>query len=289
MTKDEVEIAISSIEKSMSSIDTWLLLFTLLVAVGVAGELILGVSHWLKDRELRPLRAEQSRIHATELAQLGTAAAEANARATNSAVEVEKLKLDNLALQTVLLPRHVGLIGLNEEPKAKTYFAGIDRFAGTEVAIQVAPDREAQNLANEIAIVLMKFGWKAQIIDESRSHVRSDFISDGVDVLYATGKPWTKDEPNQPWFAWHDAAEMLADALTKARPAVGEYRVSRAGFQNDPANLSSGLIPYFDPPLTGVYLRVGSRPVAATVDWINRGRPDSTGNPPATPVAPVSK
>ncbi len=58
--------------------------------------------------------------------------------------ETEHLKADNLALQTVLLPRHVGLIGLDGPPKALEWFSGFEALAGTEISIQVAPDAEAQ-------------------------------------------------------------------------------------------------------------------------------------------------
>jgi hypothetical protein len=205
--------------------------------------------------------------------------------------ETEQLKADNLSLQTALLPRHVGLIGLDGPPKALEWFSGIEAFSGTEISIQVVPDAEAQNLANEIAIVLSKFGWRPQFIDEKRSHFSSSRISDGINASYPVGKPWTADEPNQPWFAWNSAAEALANALTKARLGIGEAPVSRYGFLNNDPHALVGTAPSFDPPLTGVYLQIGSRPVAATVEWIRHGRPDEMGNlpPSATPEQNIQK
>lgn len=158
-------------------------------------------------------------------------------------------------------------------------------FAGTEVFIQVAPDAEAANLANEIAIVLSRFGWKPQSIEELRSHFPTSQIRDGVNVSYPIGKAWTVEEPNQPWFAWSHAAEALADALTKAGLAVGDRRVLRYGFTNEPPSLA-GTAQYFDPPLTGVYLQVGARPVAETVVWIKQGRPNVLGKLPASGMPP---
>jgi hypothetical protein len=127
--------------------------------------------------------------------------AAANERIAELNNETERLKADNLALQTVLLPRHAGLIGLDRPPPAQEWFAGLEAFAGTEILIQVARDAEAQNLANEIAIILTKFGWKPQFIDEKRSYLDSSRIMDGVNVSYPTGTPWTAEHPNQPWFA----------------------------------------------------------------------------------------
>ena len=58
-----------------------------------------------------------------------------------------------------MLPRHVGLFGFDQRPMAETWFAGFERWAGTKILIQVIPgDPEAQNLASEIAMVLLKFG-----------------------------------------------------------------------------------------------------------------------------------
>lgn len=83
-------------------------------------------------------------------------------------------------------------------------------------------------------------------------------------------------EPHQPWFVWHDAAEALANALTRARLGVGDIPVSRFGFLNEPTDISPG--PRFDPALTGVYLEVGSRPVTATLQWMEQKQNSNRNN-----------
>jgi len=40
--------------------------------------------------------------------------------------ETEKLKGDNLALQRAMASRHVGIVGVNDPPKAHEWFAGIE-------------------------------------------------------------------------------------------------------------------------------------------------------------------
>jgi hypothetical protein len=238
------------------------------------------------ERELERYKAEASEKITASAATGETAKAEA-ARANESAAklnnETARLQGDNLALQTVLEPRHVGLLGFNQEPPAKKWFDGIDAFAGTDLSIQFAPDFEAGNLANEIAIVLTKFGWKLRMIDEKRSQYLSSWLSEGVRVLYPTGKPWSAAEPEQPWFKWASAAQALAQALTNAGLGVGYLPVSVGGFVNEPPK-APGTAPYFDPPLEGVYLQVGPRPVALTMQWIKQGRPDSLGRKPAVPA-----
>jgi hypothetical protein len=211
--------------------------------------------------------------------------------------DTARLQAENLALQTVLLPRHVGLIGLDEEPRAKIWFAGFERWAGIKVLIQVVPgDPEAQNLANEIAIVLSKFGWKPEFIDEKRSGFSLN-LSEGVQV-YSPGsyKAWNpKNEAQQMFSMLGNAARSLAMALTNAGLGVGAYPVSGVrglimvvDFPPDSEGGSHDSFRNFSPRLDGVYLQVGSRPVASTLQWIKQGRPDELGNkaPDAVPIEP---
>jgi hypothetical protein len=197
--------------------------------------------------------------------------------------DTARLTADNLALQTVLLPRHAGIFGVNGRPKAETWFAGMEAFAGVPFVIQPTDDHEARNLAAEIALALATFGVKANI-DEGATSLTPSRISEGVSVAYATGKPWTKEkeEPNQPWFEWAKAANVLADALTKAGLGVGEAPVQRYGFisAEDPAAGN------FKTIREGVLVYVGQRPVSHTIAWIKQGRPDAAGNKPAD-AAPI--
>ena len=195
--------------------------------------------------------------------------------------DTARLQADNLALQTVLLPRHAGLLGINRSPPAAEWFAGIAPFPGTELLIQVANDQEARNLASQIGIVVTRFGWTVRFVDERRTQFDPDLIRDGLSVSYPIGKPWSPENQNEPWFNWAKAAEALADALTKAGLAVGDRPVSRFGFVLNDRSAAIGLSPKFDPPLQGVFLQVGARPVAETVEWIKQGRPNALGNKPA--------
>ena len=244
------------------------------------------------EQELDRYKAEASENIAASAALGETAKAEA-ARANETAAklnnETARLQADNLALQTVLLPRHVGLLGFKRSPPAAEWFAGIAPYAGTKLLIQHANDKEAGNLAAEISIVVTKFGWTAQFVDEQRTHLNPDQIADGISVSYPIGKTWTPETQNEPWFAWAKAAEALADALTKAGLAVGDRRVSRYGFDPKGREAAIGLGPNFDPPLEGVFLQVGARPVAQTVEWIRQGRKDVLGNPPIDTVPEQKK
>jgi hypothetical protein len=222
-----------------------------------------------------------------ELARKETA--EATARIAELNNETEKLKGDNVALQTVMLPRHVGLIGFDQEPPAKKWFAGFEQWAGTKILIQVIPgDPEAQNLANEIAIVLSKFGWGPELIDEKRSGISLN-LYEGLHVSSpGSYKVWDPADRSQQVFAMLGrAATALARALTSAGLGIGEYPVPgvRGSIivvdfppDSDAAKTQYGR---FDPSLDGVYLQVGARPIGLTMQWIRQGRPDSAGVPAA--------
>lgn len=189
--------------------------------------------------------------------------------------ETARLTADNLALQTVMLPRHVGIVGINKPPEAQEWFAGIEAFTNTEFVVVAADDPEARNLANEIVIMLRLFGLSAKP-DENRTVGGAARIPNGVSVSYPIGRAWTSQDSNQPWFEWAKAANALANGLTKAGLGIGSAPVSRYGFQPQPTNAQVS----FNPVREGVLVLVGSRPIAETAEWIRDGRPDEAGNPP---------
>jgi hypothetical protein len=231
-----------------------------LVAIGVAAEF---AGEWIS----RPLEKIVNDARELQIAQLTARTAEAE-KAT------ESQRRENISLQKAMIDRHIGLIGFNETPRSKVYFVGIDKFSGTDVLIQSVNDPEAKSFAAELALVLTVYGWKPQLIDEKRSHLVPELIHESIAVSYPTGKPWTEQEPVQPWFTWHDAAEALADALTKAGLGVLDLPVPRFGFTNEPNNKSVGLA-YFEPPLTGVYVQVGPRPISMTVQILEQRRKEA--------------
>jgi hypothetical protein len=219
---------------------------------------------------------------------------EASAASDRLRNETARLTAENLALQTVLLPRTVGLIGFDGPPKASEWFRGFERWAGTKLLIQVVPgDLEAQNLANEIAIVLSKFGWAPEFINEARSGVSLN-LSEGLSVTSpASYKSWDPNNEAQQVFATlREAAISLARALTNAGLGIGSYPVSGANglmivvdFPPDSEGEAHNPFRNFFPKLDGVYLQVGSRPVGATVAWIKQGRPDIFGNKAGDPAS----
>src|SRR5262249_50296292 len=146
--------------------------------------------------------------------------------------------------------RHVGIIGLDERPRAEEWFAGIEQFPGTKLVIQVIPgDAEAQNLGNEIAMaVQLRGGWTGEFVDARRSHI-SLRLNEGVRLSSPSStKAWDLDDAQQQEFArLAGARRTLAKALTLAGLGVGSYPVENGGLIEYPDHPS--VIPWFDPPL----------------------------------------
>jgi hypothetical protein len=208
------------------------------------------------------LRAESNRSVAM--------AADAQMQAARLNRETAHLQADNLALQTVMLPRHMGIIGVDQEPPAKKFMPALSAHAGTPYILEFAQDGEAQALAKEIEFVLNMAGWK-QWSESVKSNLSARSF-EGVQVMYPVGKPWTAEEPVQPWMALSRAAETLANVLTTAGFGVGSYPVARFG-------ITPGTeYPRFEPALQAVVVHVGARPVSLTIQWIKQGRPDELGN-----------
>jgi hypothetical protein len=238
--------------------------------------------HWDNAREKSQERiaelsadAEGSRAAIAGANERAAIAAQSAAEANERAAE---LQAENLALQAALAPRNAGILAVSGPAKANEWFVGLEAFSDTQVLIQaVSDDREANNLAFGIGLALSARGWKSSLITEKRSNLAPGHIREGVSVLYPVKNPRSVDEPNQSWLAWKNAADALAAALTKAHLGVGDLPVSSTGFVENPRMNPLG--PRFDPPLDGVYLQVGPRPIGLTLQWLAQRRAQKAAQP----------
>src|SRR5580700_4461406 len=96
MTKEAVDAAVTSLEAWGRSVDNWVLIFAALVAVALTFEVIFSVLHWKNENTLRPLRAEQARLNALQIATLENETAQlrqlAGPRTLNHDVFVKELE-----------------------------------------------------------------------------------------------------------------------------------------------------------------------------------------------------
>ena len=56
MGKSELETLIASLDGAIRSLDRWVLIFGAFVAIGVVGETVIGLRHWILDGRLRAAR-----------------------------------------------------------------------------------------------------------------------------------------------------------------------------------------------------------------------------------------
>jgi hypothetical protein len=146
MTRAEIAEVISNLEEFISKLDTWVLIFAALVAVGVVGEAVLGLWHWKLDGRMRDLRRTESQIHEKDLAQLARDTAEANARADEAKLELARLTT----------PRK---FTLGQEHQLSD---SLKRFAKTPFDFSVQTEPEPVALMAQLGEVLKTADWEWQ-------------------------------------------------------------------------------------------------------------------------------
>lgn len=144
MGKDEVEAAIAALDESLRRTDFWILVFGAIVAISLSIEAIFSVRHWILERQLRPLRVEQTRIHDAELAATQERAASAEARAAEAQLALERFKA----------PRRL------TQEQYDHFIAVMKSYAGTPFDLSVNPGPESQALMMQIASALEAAGWQ---------------------------------------------------------------------------------------------------------------------------------
>ena len=170
-------------------------------------------------------------------------AAEVNKRA-------EQLRADNLALQAGVRPRRLSFMGWTTWPErvAKIY-DDLKLHAGTTVLIQVVPDFEAQLFAKDIAMVLEKNGLKPKFVTKKESHISDISFPEGITIFnLSDGKSKTH------------AAFMLWSAIMEVAVEMGTQPFGAAPSPIQEIDNEPKLgYPYFKPPITGVFIIVGTR------------------------------
>lgn len=148
MTPPEVDAAIRNLEAWGRKVDNWELLCAAAVGLFLMLEVIFSVLHWINERHLRPLRAQQAQFHETELGELRKATAEANDRAKQAELALEKYKA----------PRSFTLDQLASIKATAT------KFPGTSLHIFIASSTiDARSLADALSAVLTASKWSVGI------------------------------------------------------------------------------------------------------------------------------
>jgi hypothetical protein len=206
-----------------------------------------------------------------QISETRSEAARANESSEKLRRDTAQLQSENLALQTVLLPRRVSLSSATFPNNADVWFAPLSGFNMVPFAIQPVNDAEARSLAEDISIGLAFVGVVADI-DEGAAKLNPTNVAEGVTVSFPEGNA-----------VFEKAANLLADALTKAGLGVGDMPVFRHGvLVSEPKDIASGLV---NPIHNGVVVAIGQRPISQTVAWLKRERSKPGDNSAANATA----
>jgi hypothetical protein len=146
----------AGLETLLAKIDVWLLIFGVVVVIGVAGESFFGIRHWWNSRKLTLIQDEESVGLRAEVARLGNATAEANARAAEANQKAEQERLARLTLEQIA-PRTLTVA------QAVNMVAGIKGFANQKcIFVTYQDDKEAMGFAGQINTVLHMAGWTVE-------------------------------------------------------------------------------------------------------------------------------
>jgi hypothetical protein len=183
-----------ALEASLEATDIWLLVFTGIVAIGVVGEGVFGVRHWLLSRKLRVVLETEEAVRRIEIANV-------TERANNAERDTEILRQSNLVLQADLLK-------LRKESEPRRLTGGQEdilrsRLEGHSTRIAVVScimDPESKDLADDFVSALTTAHWECfRIINRISSNY-------GVSVGMVHNNPIAVPE-----------VKLLSDALTEIK------------------------------------------------------------------------
>lgn len=186
------------------------------------------------------------------------------AKAQERSAELEKdaasLEADNLALQTSLRPRRLSFIGWSDNlERVNAITEGLKKFSGTTAFLQVVPDFEARMFAQDIATALASAGWIPEFVDESRSHISETSFPEGVSLFTLTDGKSQTEAGTAFWMALSEA-----DVLMSGTGTFGSYIFHKILEKPEPG------LPYFEPPVTAVFIRIGLKPFTSQFLEIQR-------------------
>jgi hypothetical protein len=187
-----------------------------------------------------------------DLATAGATAETARAEAAKANERAQQLRADNLALQAGIRPRRFSFMGWTVHPeRVAAIYAQLKPYAGTIALIQVVPDFEAQMFARDIASVLVANGWKPQLVTEKESHMSDQSFPEGL-FIFTLSDGKTKTEAGTAlWTSMVDAFHEMGGQAFEGAPLHEILDRQKPGY------------PIIEPPITGVFIRVGLRQLSS--------------------------
>jgi len=209
-----------SLESTLRTLDIWLIVFGIFIAVSVVGESIVGFLYWRRGGELAV-------IQTAEKLELTNSIAAANARASDANKKAETERLERVKLEAKVSPRR-----LSGEQVRKMSAVLSKAIPAPLAIVSRLMDAEGKDFADDIAAALKASGW------ESRKYVNWTQFTKGVFI--ATVEKTPLGPQAAPLFAALKAANI-------------EYKIITI----DARDLET-MSPHFQPKV--LYLLVGAKP-----------------------------
>src|SRR5947209_1828579 len=82
----------AELESSLSTLDIWLIVFGVFVAIGVVGESVVGFLHWRRSGQLQELQTAENLAQQKDIARLSAETAAAEQHAAEANLELARMK-----------------------------------------------------------------------------------------------------------------------------------------------------------------------------------------------------
>jgi len=161
----------AALEASLSTLDTLIQVFAVLVAIGIMGEVGFGVRHWVLNRRLHVIQHAEDLNQEETISGLKKDAALALERAAKAeenlgeakrqAAEANRIaeqeRLERIKIEERLASRRISKSKKEEIVKLLT------PFAGARITLQKIGDDEATEFANDLISVLKESHWTVDL------------------------------------------------------------------------------------------------------------------------------
>ncbi len=237
------------------NLDSWNNLNWYFLLAGLVATAIVVASQYIIIR----LQRQEARDAVVEIANANAVGESAKADAAKANQRAEQLRADNLALQAGARPRRFSFMGWTTHPeRVQNIYAPLKSFSGTSVLIQAVPDFEAQMFAKDIAAVLSAANWNVRFVTETESHMPDTSFAEGLYIFTLSDGKSQTEAGTALWTAMGDAAHQMGAQPFEGAPNHEILDKPKPGY------------PYFDPPVTAVFLRVGLRQLSSQFLEIQR-------------------